>query len=168
MKIKNKTKIDLGRLIIAFIFMLELPTWASCLYEVELVIHSQIISGAQCERIEPMLQTQEIWYKHFSSNPYSVQYWDGGFRRKISIRETVLREIIDACTTNEDGRPIRRIVSINRFYRQQSSTQSFPIENANLDPNIKASYLMVPITKEEVAEQMYLQEKRCQNPHRRG
>ena len=144
-----------------FVLMTELPLWASCLYEVELVTHRQIKPEAQCERVEPKLQTKEIWYKYFPNNPYTVQYWEGGFLRKTNIRETVLREIIDACSTNEDGRPIRRIVSINKFYRYNSRTEYFPIENANLDINISASYLMVPITQEEVTAQMYLQESRC-------
>ena len=145
----------------AFILMIELPLWASCLYEAELVTHRQINPGAHCERIEPKLQTKEIWYKHFPNNPYTVQYWEGGFLRKTNIRETVLREIIDACSTNEDGRPIRRVVSINKFYRQNLRTDYFPIENANLNTNISASYLMVPITQEEAMAQMLLQERRC-------
>ena len=139
-------------------------SFGSCLTKEELVTSREAVSLGSCSITKtPRLLQGQFHYHHMKHNPYLVSYWAGEYSRSVTIRETVLRDIIDSCATDLNGDPIRTILEQKTITRDKAVQKSFEIDNPNLDPNLSASYTLVPMTSDEVKNQMEALRSQCEN-----
>lgn len=92
-------------------------------------------------------------YPNLNMNPRRVQYWVGSFSKTVTGYTTYLRELVDDCHG--------RILSKTTFTEKSKKQLTFDIRNPNLDPSIKESFMLSPMTQSEAEEELIQTKKRC-------
>ena len=113
---------------------------ASCLREKWSLINEEI--SRTCDMTNPinLRQTQKD-YPLMSAGPFTVRYWEGGFRRTTTRIQTFKHTFINVCNGQTTYSEIEK--------HQSEDYVNFNMKNSNLDLNITESFRLAPMTELE-------------------
>jgi len=144
-------------LVIGFGTLGSLASSKNCL-EKEEYYHSEKISNiGLCKLWEPKLKEGYIYYPKFSLPYRNVQYWEGGYYRKIIINQLFLVKTIDYCS-----KPPGTVVDYKWINKPYIQFKYFGLSNPNLDPKLEYSYLLSPMTEEQVQDELPSIKQQCE------
>jgi hypothetical protein len=114
-------------------------TTGGCLTEDSIYLRSKTDLTQSCKVSKELkLTSTERYYTQFSKNPFTVDYWQGQVIKPYSTVHTYYRYITNTCT--------KTVVSEGEFDVKNEQTISYDLENPNLNPGLKYSYELVPMT----------------------
>ena len=103
--------------------------------------------------VPPQLLSKKVSYPNLRGHWYDVQYWTGQITRETVTTIIFSNTIVNRCTGQ----------TLDSFRTSEVSTscQSTNIENPNLDSEISESFLLSPLTEDEVKSALRTQLKLC-------
>lgn len=115
----------------------------------------EVVSASSCKednKLELRWATQS--YPNLTQNPRRVQYWEGGYYREVTVTQKFLSRLVNVCSG--------KILTQDTYSEVTKYNQDYKVINPNLDPTIKESFMLVPLTQEEANQELIEARKRCE------
>lgn len=136
---KNKTSITLLAL-----SLFSSLTWADCIDKIVTKLDSQKVKQGQCQIVRPLsLQAGFVYVPSIASQSIKVLYWDALIKRNIKIQSRYLVKYVDLCRRHP------AVITEDIVTKTKKQVEYLQLENPNLDPNIRASFDLLPMTQDE-------------------
>lgn len=128
---------------------------ATCLTKDVVLISTEATGVSSCQEMKPALKKAVKVYPHLPIGAASVQYWEGGYQKFVTVREKLLVHVTNWCTGHAG-------VVKNAFQTRRIPVE-FSLENPNLNSQLEHSYEIYPLADNEVASQMAQLQQKCQS-----